>query len=97
MRRPSGIRFQRSTQALSRRVGADLLVTTPSDVEVHELRGGAVAVWGRLSAPRTLEELTDQLAVAHRVPTVQIAGQIADCIDTLVAAGVVEEVPDASD
>jgi coenzyme PQQ synthesis protein D (PqqD) len=88
----SGIRFQRSTQALSRRVGPDLLVTTPDDVDVHELTGGAVAVWGNLSVPRTLSELIDQLAVAHGVPTAHIAEQVATCIDSLVAAGVVEEM-----
>jgi hypothetical protein len=97
LRGPSGIRFQRSTQTLSRRVGSDLLLTTPGDVVVHELSGGAVAVWGHLSTPRTLSELVDELAVAHSVPTVQIAEQVATCVDSLVAAGVVEEVLDFDD
>jgi hypothetical protein len=86
------VRFARSRRVLSRTVGAGVLVTTPDDPNVHELSGGAAAVWGDLEVPRTLPELVDRLAGAHAVGEDQIAGQIRACLDDLVALGVVEEV-----
>ena len=92
MRGQSGIRFQRSTVVLSRRVGIDVLVTTPSTNEVHELRGGATAVWAELRTPRTMPELVDRLAVAHGERPSDIAAQVDGCLDSLVSLGVIEEV-----
>ena len=75
---------------MSRRVGADTLVTTPSDADVHELSGGASAVWADLDEPRTLEELIKRLAEAHTVTADEIGDQVATCIESLVAVGAVE-------
>jgi len=83
-------RFGRSRRVLSRSVGADVLVTTPDDPNVHELLGGAAAVWADLEAPRTLPELVDRLSGAHAVAAGQIEGQIQACLEDLVALGVVE-------
>ena len=92
---PAGLaRFRRSDQALSRRVGADVLVTTPGDEDVHELSGGAMAVWADLEAPRTLSDLIGDLAIAHAAQPAEIADDVEGCLLTLMAFGVVEEVPD---
>jgi hypothetical protein len=94
MRGPTGVRFQRSTEALSRRVGTDVLVTTPTDDQVHELSGGATTVWEELRAPRTMIDLVDRLASAHGEEPKEIAAQIEGCLNSLVRLGVVQEVQD---
>lgn len=88
------VSFQRSPEALTRRVGADVLVTTPGDVDVHELSGGAMAVWTVLETPRTLTELVGDLADAHAAEAGEIADDVEGCLLTLMAFGVVEEVAD---
>ena len=93
MRGPTGVRYQRSTEAFSRRVGSDVLVTVPADDRVHELSGGASAVWADLSVPRTVVDLVDRLAQIHGVAREDVAGQISGCIDTFLALGIVEEEP----
>ena len=87
------VRFRRSDLALSRRVGAEVLVTTPADEELHELSGGAMAVWAVLEIPRTLTELVDDLAGAHGAQPAEIADDVEGCLLTLMACGAVEEVP----
>ena len=94
MRGPKGIRFQRSTVALNRRVGSDVLVMTPTSDAVHELTGGASAVWAELRTPRTVIDLVDRLAVAHGERPSDIAAQVDGCLDSLVRLGAVEEVQD---
>jgi hypothetical protein len=94
VRGPTGIRFQRSAEAMTRRVGADVLVTTPADEQVHELSGGASAVWEELRTPRTVVDLVDRLASAHGAEPTEIAAQVEACIDTLTQLRVVEEVQD---
>jgi hypothetical protein len=84
--------FARSNRALDRRVGVDVLVTTPDDERVHHLSGGAAAVWAHLSAPRSLTELVDGLARTYRVPPERIHREIASCVDDLVGIGVIEVV-----
>ena len=79
---------------MSRRVGADVLVAIPTADEVHELSGGANAVWSDLQAPRTVIDLVERLAAAHGADPAAIEGQVVACLDTLVQLGVVEEVQD---
>lgn len=88
----AAVRFQRSTEALSRRVWTDVLVTTPGDDDIHELSGGATAVWEELRAARTLPELVERLAAAHGVPQSEIAAQVEGCLTTLLDLRVAEEV-----
>ena len=83
-------RFRRLRRVLTRSVGADVLVTTPDDPNVHLLSGGAAAVWSELQASRTLPDLVVRLAGAHAVAGGQIEGQIQACLEDLVALGVVE-------
>ena len=88
------VRFRRSLLVLNRRVGAELLVTTPGDESVHELSGGAMAIWGDLAEPRTTRELVDAMASMHGVDPDEIAEDVAGCLVTLMACGAVEEVAD---
>ena len=92
--RTDTVSFQRSPEALTRRVGADVLVTTPGDEDVHELSGGARAVWADLETPRTFSEMVGDLADAHAAQPAEIADDVEGCLLTLMAFGVVMEVCD---
>lgn len=87
-----GLRIQRSTRALSRRSGVDVLVTTPGDGDVHELSGGAAAVWADLETPRTVQGLVDRLAARHGADPADITGEVHTCLVTLQGLGIVEVV-----
>jgi hypothetical protein len=84
-------RFRRSSDALHRRVGVDVLVTRPGDPQIHELSGGATAIWDGLQASPTLRELVDRLAAEHGMQAGRIEGQVEDCLEMLLGLGVVEE------
>ena len=95
MTRPNdGIRFRRSPEAFSRRVGTDVLLAILGHEDVHELSGGASAVWADLDVPRTHAELIDRLAAEHDVEPSDIAEDVAACLGTLRELGVVEEARD---
>jgi hypothetical protein len=79
---------------MTRHVGADVLVTTPTDDAVHELSGGASAVWEELRTPRTVVDLVDRLATAHGAEPDDIAAEVEGCLETLVRLKVVAEVQD---
>lgn len=83
-------RFRRSSDALYRRVGIDVLVTTPGDPQLHELSGGATAVWEGLHVSPTLQELVDRLAAEHGMQADQIEGEVEACLEMLLALGVLE-------
>ena len=83
-------RFRRSSDALHRRVGADVLVTRPGDPQMHELSGGATAVWDGLDASPTLAELVERLAAQHGMQGEQIGDEVEDCLEMLLDLGVVE-------
>ncbi|HEX6231076.1 MAG TPA: PqqD family protein [Actinomycetota bacterium] len=89
------MRFRRSPRTLERRVGAEVLVMTTDGPDVHELSGGAVAVWEELGSPRTVLEIVDRLAAEHAVESAEIAEQVRGCVDQLVGLGLVEELIDA--
>ena len=76
MRFRNDTRFRRSADALYRRVGVDVLVTRPGDPQMHELSGGATAVWDGLHVSPTLPELVDRLAAVHGMEAEQIDGQV---------------------
>lgn len=91
MRFGNDTRFRRSSDALFRRVGVDVLVTRPGDPRIHELSGGATAVWDGLRLSPTLPELVDRLAVEHGMEAEQIEGQVQGCLEMLLGLRVVEE------
>lgn len=89
---PHGVGFRRSPRALWRRIDTGVVVTTLEHDDVHELTGGAGAVWADLDVPRMLPELVGRLAAAHGEVPEAIASQVEGCIEALLSLGVVEEV-----
>ena len=67
-----------------------MLVTRPGDPQMHELSGGATAVWDGLHVAPTLPELVNRLAAQHGIEAEQIEGQVEDCLEMLLGLGVVE-------
>lgn len=78
--------------ALSRRVGVDVLVALPGGGDVHQLSGGASAVWAGLEAPSTAPELVDRLAAEHGAVGADIGQDVRSCLATLRDLGIVEEL-----
>jgi coenzyme PQQ synthesis protein D (PqqD) len=87
---------RRSSRALWRRVHNEVVATTSSDTDVHDLAGGAGHIWEELAAPRSREGLARVLADRFDEPVHELRPQVAACIAELVALGLVEEV-DAAD
>jgi hypothetical protein len=83
-------RLRRSSDVLYRRVGADVLVTRPGDSMIHELSGGASAVWNGLSTSPTPPELVGRLSAEHGTQIEEIEGEVRDCLEMLLDLGVVE-------
>lgn len=94
MRFRNDTRFRRSSDALYRRVGVDVLVTRPDDPLLHELSGGATAVWDGLHLSPTIPELVERLAAEHGIEAELIEGQVEGCLEMLLGLGVVEEGTD---
>ena len=90
MRFRNDTRFRSSSDVLCRRVGLNVLVTRPGDPLMHELSGGATAVWDGLQVSPTLHELVDRLAAEHGTGAEQIQGQVEDCLEMLLGLGVAE-------
>jgi hypothetical protein len=86
--------MRRSSDAQHRREGADVLVTRPGDSLIHELSGGATAVWDGLDVSPTLPQLVDRLSAKHGMRIEEIEGEVRDCLETLLDLGVVEHGTD---
>ena len=86
-------RLSRSPEALSRRVGSDVLVARLDAGDVHELSGGASALWQALGSSMTLEELIGALADLHGVRGSEIAAEVEACVASLTDVGLVRSHP----
>ena len=67
-----------------------MLVMRLGDPLMHELSGGAAAVWDRLQDSPTLPELVDRLAAEHGIQAKQIEDEVEACLEMLLGLGVVE-------
>jgi len=84
------VRLRRSSEALYRRVGVDVLVTRPDDPLTHELSGGATAIWDGLHDWSTFPELVDRLAFAHGIEADRIEDQVEGCLEALLGLRIVD-------
>jgi hypothetical protein len=90
-------RYVWAPDVLTRRTGTTLLVTRVADPALHELSGGACAVWGELSVSQTLSALIDRIAGTHGVEPREVNDQVRECVDALLALGVVRTEDDHLD
>jgi hypothetical protein len=67
----------------------------PHDEKVHQLSGGASAVWAEVEIPRTRGELLGTLAATYEVDAREVAREVADCLEALSALGLIEELSSA--
>jgi coenzyme PQQ synthesis protein D (PqqD) len=86
---------RRSPGALWRRVHNEVVATTSSDADVHDLAGGAGHIWEELAMPRSREGLARVLADRFDEPLHELRPQVAACVAELTALGLVEEVEEA--
>ena len=72
-------------------MGAGYVVGTKEDAEVHELLGGAAAVWDGLAIARSRSGLVAELASIHGVEPEEIRDQVEEVLERLLELGVIEQ------
>ena len=90
-------RFVRSPGALSRRVGAEVLLASPGRADIDRLSDSAGAVWSLLDEPRTAPALVGALSEAYGVSPGGIATDVEALLGDLVHRGWVEEIGSGDD
>lgn len=91
MSRP--VRYQQSTRALSRAVGDEVLVCLPEWSEVDRISPSGAAIWRRLDAPRSLADVTADVAHAFAVKPADVRGDVRRFVTLLEKRGLVVRVP----
>jgi hypothetical protein len=79
--------YARSTTALWRRAGGEVLLARPEGSDVDGLSMPASAAWLLLERPLTLSELTGALAHEFSVGREEIAGHVVELVDQLEERG----------
>ena len=86
-------RYRRSPDALSRSVASEVLVCLPDWDEIDRLSTSGAAVWRSLARPRTVAELTAEVAGEYGVRTEAVRNDIRGFVELLVKRGLVERIP----
>jgi hypothetical protein len=79
--------FARSTAALWRRVGDEVLLAAPDRSEIDRLSVPASAAWLLLERPQTRADLTEALAGKFEVVPTEIAEHVDRMVEELEARG----------
>lgn len=87
-------RYRHNPEALSRSVGASLIVSTGHRETLDELSGGAATAWDLLRFPRTFPELVEKLSQLHQIGSPTFTEEIGRMLDDMVERKLVEEVVD---
>lgn len=83
--------FRHAPTALTRSVGEEILVALPEGEDIISLAGTSAAVWRALDEDgRTLPDLVDALARAHRAPPETIGRDVRALLTDLIERGLVE-------
>lgn len=91
MPNPTHIRFQRSPDALYRRVGEEILLAKPELDDFDALSTTAAATWELLQNPRTLSDVVQLLAAAYAVSPQLISSEVEALLRDLLRRGWIEE------
>jgi coenzyme PQQ synthesis protein D (PqqD) len=84
--------FQRSPEALFRRVGGEVLLATPQRDDFDSLSSTASAAWELLDTPKGLDEMVNELASAYQMQPHAILSDVAALLLDLLRRGWIEEV-----
>jgi hypothetical protein len=84
--------FRRSTTALFRRVGGEVILATPGREEFDSLSSTASTAWELLDTPKDLDTLVNQLALEYRMQPHSIVSDVAALVLDLLRRGWIEEV-----
>jgi hypothetical protein len=88
----TGQRYRRSSAALHRTVGHEVLLAGADREGFDALPGTAASVWTLLEEPATLPELSDELARTYGRPVERIAADVEPLLDELVRRGWLERI-----
>jgi hypothetical protein len=84
--------FRRAPEALSRRVGGEVILATPHREDFDSLSSTASAAWELLDIPKNLDQLVDELAAEYRMQPSSIVSDVAALVLDLLRRGWIEEV-----
>ena len=83
--------FRHAPGALTRSVGAEILVALPEGEDIISLAGTSAEVWHALGeGGRTLPDLVEALAKVHRAPPETIGRDVRALLTDLIERGLVE-------
>ena len=68
----------------------EVLIWDAVGVQLHRLNGSASRVWQELSQWRSPAEVADALAAAVSAEAARLRGDVADCVEMLFRAGLVD-------
>jgi hypothetical protein len=83
-------RLSRSTAALSRVVGGEVLLARAGRRDVDVLSGPAATTWHLLAIPATMPALLEMLADVYSVPVAGIQRDVAGLVTDLMERGWLE-------
>lgn len=96
MRDLKSSRFKRSSGALYRRVGNEILLASPEREDFDTLSATAGTAWDLLEKPRTLSELAELLATSYEVSAQSITADVGTLLLDLLRRGWIEEVEESN-
>lgn len=84
--------FQRSPNALFRRVGGDIILATAEREDFDSLSSTASAAWELLDKPKGLDQLVNELALGYDLQPHSIVSDVAALLLDLLRRAWIEEV-----
>lgn len=91
----SEVRYRRSPDALSRRVGDRVLLTRAGADAFEVLDGPGATIWETLATPTTVAEIVAALASSFEAPSDVIERDVEALVGALAERGMVVEGPHA--
>jgi hypothetical protein len=85
-------KFVRSESVLSRELADALLLLSPGRGDVVSLSGSGPEIWRMLGSPLTVETVVQQLAEKYGVDSTEIAADVRQTLEALVAARVIRRL-----
>jgi hypothetical protein len=88
--------LRRSSSALSRTVGEEIILATPESPELTRLSGTGAALWRLLDRPRSLSGILKELERIFSADRKTLASDLELFVADLTERGLIEEVRQAN-
>jgi hypothetical protein len=85
--------YKRAIELMEAEVGDELVALDVQEGACFGFNPVAASVWRSLSAPKTFDQLRQELLDEFDVSAEQCAGELKELLDDLTAKGLVEKAP----